>query len=417
MKVLRLTSLLLVALTVAASADDFIEHLDDYLAVSAFHGAVRARLSGLLDLEAYHVDQPPPGLIYTGHDFLFNPRLTFFLDLQIGSHVYAFAQARIDRGFDPAENDARARLDEWAVRYTPWDDGRFNLQVGKFATVVGNWAKRHDSWDNPFITAPLPYENTTGIWDAFAPGDVTTLLSWAHAYSDTAANVYADKYQRLPMIWGPSYATGASVSGELGKFEYAAEVKNAALAARPSSWEIGEVGFDHPTFSGRFGLRPNQMWNLGISLSAGPYLLDSATPFLLPGQHIGDYREWVLGQDVSFEWHHVQLWAEFYETRFEVPTIGHVDTFAYYLEAKYKITPQLFGALRWNQQLFGNVRYQDGTEDESVPWGRDIWRIDTALGYRFTAHTQLKLQYSFQQEADALHSITHTLAAQFTLRF
>jgi predicted porin len=155
------------------------------------------------------------------------------------------------------------------------------------------------------------------------------------------------------------------------------------------------------------------MWNLGVSLSAGPYLRDTAAPFLLPGQHIGDYREWVLGQDVSFAWHHLQLWTEFYETRFEVPTVGHVDTFAYYLEAKYKITPQLFGAVRWNQQLFGNV----GDDGVSTVWGRDLWRIDTAFGYRFTAHAQLKLQYSFQQEADALHNITNTLAAQFTLRF
>ena len=34
-----------------------------------------------------------------------------------------------------------------------------NVQAGKFATVVGNWIERYDSWNNPFITAPLPYEN------------------------------------------------------------------------------------------------------------------------------------------------------------------------------------------------------------------------------------------------------------------
>ncbi len=414
-KIITLASLMFTAFAVTAPAEDWLERLNENLTVTALDGNVRLRLSGMLDLEAYHVDKPAPGLIYTDHDFLFNPRLTLFVDAQFGPHVYGFVQSRVDRGFDPSEMNARMRLDEYALRITPWDDGRFNLQIGKFATIVGNWTKRHDSWSNPFITAPGPYENLTGIWDSSGPGDADTLLYWAHVFSgESAASVYSDKYLRNPIIWGPSYSTGISISGQIGMFEYAAEMKNSALASRPKSWEIGEVDMDHPTFSGRLGLRPNQMWNVGVSLSAGPYLLDEAQQYLLPGQHAGDYREWVLAQDISFEWHHLQLWAEFFETRFEVPGLGHVDTFAYYLEAKYKFTPQLFGALRWNQQFFGNLRDDLGNR---VRWGRDMWRVDMALGYRFTANTQMKLQYSFQQEDFALHSITNTIAAQFTLRF
>ena len=411
---LRFAALVIAGASVASAADDWLDKLDDALTVSAANDSVRLRLSGTIDLEAYALPQPSPGLLFTERYSLFNPRLTLFLDEQLGPHVYAFAQVRVDQGFDPGSRDARLALDEYAIRFTPWDDGRFNLQIGKFATVVGNWAPRHGSWENPFITAPVPYENLTGIWDGYAPGDPETLFDWAHVYpGQSAAEVYGDKYQRVPVIWGPSYATGVSLFGRLGKFEYAAEMKNTALAARPASWEIGEVGFDRPAFSGRFGFVPNPTWNFGVSLSAGPYLLDTAAPYL-PGKHLGDYREWVLGQDLSFAWHHWQVWAEFYETRFEVPDLGHVDTFSYYVEAKYKFTPQLFGALRWNQQLYGNLRNSAG---QGMRWGRDLWRIDTALGYRFTAHTQLKLQYSFQQEDDAPSAITHTLAAQFTVRF
>src|SRR6266705_2199777 len=87
-----------------------------------------------------------------------------------------------------------------------------------------------------------------------------------------------------------------------------------------------------PTFSSRVGCRPNEMWNLGLSASAGPYLLSEAAPTLPRGRGISDYRELLLGQDVSFAWHHWQVWAEFYETRFEVPRIGNADTFAYYFE-------------------------------------------------------------------------------------
>src|SRR6201987_4300162 len=171
MKLLRLFGLFVCAGTACAAfeVDDVLDRLDSTLTVSAFQNNLRTRISGLLDLEFYHFNQPAPGLIDSKIDNLFNPRLTFFLDAQLGSQFYFFAQSRIDRGFDPSDHGAQIRLDEYALRITPWDDGRFTLQVGKFATVVGNWVPRHLSWDNPFINAPLLYENVTAIQDKYAP--------------------------------------------------------------------------------------------------------------------------------------------------------------------------------------------------------------------------------------------------------
>jgi hypothetical protein len=406
MKVLRALSIYLLACTVNAfDVDDFFDRLDSALTVSAFQDNLRARLSGTLDLEIYHFEQPAPGLIDSKIDNLFNPRLTLFLDAQAGSQIYFFAESRVDRGFDPSAHGAQVRLDEYALRFTPWDDRRFNLQLGKFATVVGNWVQRHLSWENPFVDAPLVYENITPISDKAAPASP---LDFVRGFQP------ADKYQFNPVIWGPSYASGISISGRLGKFDYAAEMKNSALSSRPESWSVTEVGFDHPTFSGRLGFRPNEAWSFGVSASDGPYFRSEAQQTLPPGRSIGDYREFVLGQDISFAWHHLQIWAEFYEARFQVPRVGDADTFAYYVEAKYKFAPQLFGALRWNQQLFGNV--PDGAGSD-VHWAQDLGRIDAALGYRFTPHTQLKIQYSFQHQTTGQEEDNHLVAAQFTIRF
>jgi hypothetical protein len=405
MKALRILTFFFAAFVAARlEADDFLDQLDEALTISAFHDQFRARLSGLMDLEGYYLQQPSPGIIYTTRDTLFNPRLTFFLDSQLGPHVYVFVQSRVDRGFDPSDGSAEARADEYALRLTPWEDGRFNLQVGKFSTAVGNWVRRHLSWENPFITAPVPYEHMTRIYDTEAPSSAQDFLS----------RTFDAAYEYSPVIWGPSYATGASVAGRLGKFDYAAEIKNASLSSRPESWDATDIGFDHPTFSGRVGFRPNHLWNLGVSASGGPYFRPETLPTLPSGHGIGDYRELVLGQDISFAWHRVQLWAEFYEARFEVPLVGNADTFAYYLEAKYRFTPQFFGALRWNEQVFAGV--PDGAGGRAS-WGNDLWRIDAALGYRFTAHTQLKLQYSVQHEDSGPRDLGHTIAAQFTLRF
>ena len=399
----------------AFAMHEIIDRVDEALTFTALGDTVRARLSGTLDIEAYHFDFTAPGLIFTPQDSLLNPRLTLFLDAQLGAHFYAFAQARVDRGFDPAMQDAQLRLDEYLLRFTPWDDGRFSLQIGKFATVVGNWTTRHGSWDNPFITAPVPYENLTGIWDSSSADSAGTLFSWAHvrdSHGGFFGGEYGDKILRQPIVWGPAYGSGLAVSGRIGKFEYAAEVKNTSLSSRPETWDATQTQWQHPTFSGRIGFRPNTAWNLGLSASTGSYLRPSVAPFLARGHGIDDYRETVLAQDISFAWHHLQLWAEFYEARFEIPPIGNADTFAWFIEAKYKFAPQFFGALRWNQQLFSNFGGPAGQR-----WSRDLWRIDTALGYRFTAHTQLKLQYSLTHEDPAPEEYGHTIAGQFTLRF
>ena len=415
MKLPALLSFSLAACVTAAGMDDWLDQVDDALSVSAFHDRLRARVSGSLDLEAYAFQGAAPGLVYTDEGNLLNPRLTLFLDSQYGAHFYLFVQARADRGFDPADGRMRLRLDEYALRLTPWDQGRFNLPVGKFATVVGNWVPRHHRWDNPFITAPLPYENLTGIWDVVAAGSANTLLAWSHAkpgpYGD---DEYSDKTRRMPVIWGPSYASGAAVSGVIDRVDYAVEFKNAALSSRPETWDAAQTQWQHPTISGRLGYRPDESWNFGFSASTGTYLRPSARPTLAPGHALDDYREVVLGQDLSYAWHHFQFWAEIYEARFEIPQVGSAGTLAYYLEAKYKFTPQFSGALRWNQQCFGDI--PDGAGGQ-VRWGRNVWRLDVAPCYRLTPHAQLKLQYSLQHADTALREYTNQFAAQFSVRF
>jgi len=74
---------------------------------------------------------------------------------------------------------------------------------------------------------------------------------------------------------------------------------------------------------------------------------------------------------------------------------------------------QLYAALRWNQQLFGTVP----DDNKQVQWGNDVWRVDAALGYRFTNYLQGKLQYSFTHVRGDASIGEQLLAAQLTLKF
>lgn len=387
----------------AEASDEWFDRLEDRLSFSAWDNQLRARLSGLLTLEGYQTAQPPPGMIFTEGHQLFSPRLALFAHGQYGEQLLGFVQVRADRGFDPSNSHLRLRLDEYAATFIPWKHRRFNVQVGQFATVIGNWVARHDSWENPFITAPLPYENQTPIYDSEAPA---TPRDFAKIDAD-------ERYEYNPIIWGPVYATGIAISGREGRFEYAVEVKNAGPSSRPEVWSIRDLGFGRPAYAARVGFRPDLRWSFGLSASDSVYF----TPFAsdLPrGTSRHDFRQTLFSADACFAWHHLQVWAEVFQSRFEVPRVGDVETYAGYVEAKYKFTPRVFGALRWNRQDFSAI--DDGAGGR-LRWSRSLWRVDASTGFRITSRVQFKVQASGQHEAASSRNLEMNYAAQLNLRF
>lgn len=392
-----------------AALANALDELDEALYMESADGFFRSELSAIWDAEAYYIDQRPPAILVSDDDVLWNPRLAFFIDTVIGRHFYSLVQARVDRGFDPGVNgELDARFDEYLLRWLPLADNRLQVQAGKFATVVGNWVSRHDSWRNPLINAPLPYENFTTITDGFGPPDAAAFI---------ARRDMADiKPAWLPIIWGPAYTSGVSVAGVLQKFEYALEFKNASISSRPYVWDLDTRGFADPTWSGRLGYRPDAAWRLGASFSTGPYMIShpGLPAGLPPGRNRDDYNQTTLVFDAAWSRRHLEVWAELFLSRFEVPNNGDADTLAYYVEVKYGLSPKWNFATRWNHQVFNQVDNGAGGETR---WDRNTWRWDTALGYQFDRHWQARIQYSYTHKDGPLQQGEQMLAAQLTLKF
>jgi len=117
---------------VASGEEEFFDQLDQTLSVSTSDGAFRARLSGTLDLEGYHFSQPAPALIDADGSTLFNPRLSLFLDAQLGSHFYLFAQARVAAASIPSRRNSRA--------------GSMNMRCGlRRGSTAGSMCKSENS--------------------------------------------------------------------------------------------------------------------------------------------------------------------------------------------------------------------------------------------------------------------------------
>ncbi len=363
---------------------------------SSDDGARQLTASWMVDLELLMPEQPSSGTAgFLKDEAFFNPRLSAFLDAKIGESVDAHLLARWDRGFDGGSApEGQVRLDEYYLKWKPLPEERLALRAGKFATVFGGWVQRHLPWDNPFITGPLAYDDMLPLTDARAPASPSAFAARRDA-EDTPATW-------VPILWGPSYATGASISGRVSRWEYALEIKNAALSSRPESWDAVENGaFRTPVnVTGRLGWRPSAEWAFGASFSHGPWMMGD------------DATQTTTGVDVSYAHRHLQIWAEIVHSQFEVPGIGDVRVTSAFMEAKYKLSASWWLAARWNQSWNGDIPGMD-----SLSFDRDSWRADLALGYRISRNAQLKLQYSLgDQQGDDPHG-DQLLALQCSLRY
>lgn len=386
--------------------ESFLRSLDDALSYQTDDGSFSAQLSGLGTLEGHAFDKNPPGLIFGDESPFVNSRLVLFLDTTVGSVFSSFLQARLDRGIDPRSSDIDVRLDEYTLRAAPPDDERFAVQVGKFATVGGNFIARHDFWENPFISAPLPYENVLTISDDAAPSGPAQLLD--------RREIPDRKGNWVPILWDPMYTSGAAVFLSNGTVSAAVELKNGSLSSRPSVWTVDVQDFDYPTVTGRVGVRPNPAWDLGLTASQGAYLRESAKSSLPPGSSIGDFQQQLLGADLKYEHGYLTIWSELFFNRFEVPNVGNCDSIAYYVEAKYKLRSDLFGAVRWNQQLFDEIADGMGGEAE---WDNDFIRTDLSFGYTLIDNLLGKIQYSYSHQTGPVQQGEHYGAVELVAKF
>ena len=364
-----------------------------------------ADISFVVDAAFYAPDAPAPGLVFSDDDVTFAPRLSMFVDAPLGSRATVRALARANKGFDPgSEPNVEVRFDEYFVEVHVLDASRLDVRVGKFRTAFGSWVRRHLAWENPLITAPALYEDVLPMTDQAAPADPAAFVA--------RRNSQDKQPDWVPIVWGPSYATGAALSGATDTLRLDVEVKNTAVSSRPETWDALTDGFDtDPTVTGRLEWRPAPEWSFGSSASLGPYMQDDAEPTLPDGDSVDDFDQTTFGLDAAYEHHRLQVFSELALAEFEVPRVGDVEVLSGFVEAKYKVTPQLWAAGRWNQSWFDDAPGLD------VPWDRDTRRLDLALGFHHGEHVATKLQWSVGDQAGRDTDGDHLLAAQVVAWF
>jgi hypothetical protein len=373
------------------------------MSLKSADGAMWIQASTTAELAGYLGDEPPAALILDPDGAFVQPRLALFIDAGIGARTQLHAQLTADRGLDPGYRaNGQLRLDEYFLQVQAWDDVRGQVRFGKFSTAFGGWVGRHRSVDNPLISAPLPYEDMITVTDVVLPASVDTFVN--------RRNTPEVKPNWLPVVWGPSYATGVSVSGALGDVDVTVEAKNASLSSRPAVWDAIDTGWHGgPVWTGRIGWRVTPGLMLGLSHSRGPYLRARVDP-LPTGRDLDDYEQITTGLDLAWEHRRWQVWSEVMASRFEVPRVGAVDMVSAFVEVRYKFAPLWWVAGRWNRSLFEAPPGRTESADHNLT------RLDIGLGVRLTENLLFKVEYGHGEQAGPDVMGQDVLALQMVFR-
>ncbi len=99
----------------------------------------------------------------------------------------------------------------------------------------------------------------------------------------------------------------------------------------------------------------------------------------------------------------------------------HRDIYYYYVEVLQGLAPKFYGAARWSQirapagyPLAGDI------EARPPPSTTDLWRLSLGLGYRFSPHLTLKVEYAFEEgqwTAGGSRGGENLFAAEVAFRF
>ena len=388
--------------------ENAVDRFREFRTIESPDGGFRLGTDFWLTQDFMVFDRPTPPLVQTGQYQTYWPQLNGLLSMELGEHLSFVALGQAYRGFDPNDVSVSANLSEYFVVLQPLDTRALVIKGGTFATCYGQWVNRHFSFQNPLINAPMMYEAMTGVSDG--AGGVSATPSRAAFLN--RRNLDQNVPAWLPVVWGPSYTSGGQIGGSAGMFDYAVEVKNAGLASRPSDWQFWQKDFSNPTVTGRVGVRPDAAWEVGVSGSGGSYL--TANPRATGSLDAWDATQTVIGGDLSWAHGPLQVWAEAAWSQWRVPNLEPADAWTYFVESKWKFSPGLWLAGRWNQQLYGDYGAVGGG---TTSWGDDTWRIDACIGLKLDRLMQFKLQYSHMDQEGYSQQSPDLFAIQLVMEF
>jgi len=309
-------------------------------------------------------------------------RLRLYSSVRLGSRAALLAEGRADNG----DGVTLAAL---YLRLRPWRERPLDLQVGRIPPVFGTYPRRGYGSDNPLVGSPLVYQYLTSLRPDALPASADDLLAMRGRGWLTHYPVGSNEWDRgLPVIAGDRWDTGAEM-------RIGAEPVSLSVAVTQGVLSDPRVRDDNggKQVSARVEVKPTIGLVLGASGARGRYLSREATRGVTLVGVAGPSRQDALGLDAEYSRGYWLLRAEGVASRWDVPVLraplaGTVRAWGGYLEARYKIRPGLYAAVRGDRLAFS--RLASGLYATPTSWDAPVTRLEAAAGYSLRRNLTFK---------------------------
>jgi hypothetical protein len=275
------------------------------------------------------------------------------------------------------------------VRWQPWAARPLHIQAGRLPLTIGAFARRAYGSDNLLVGVPLVYQYLTSVRPDALPQNADDILrmrarGWRPSYpigsTDTAAGLPIVAYSR----------------GDTGvQMQWTADTWTAAAAVTTGTAADPRVRDNNSglTLSSRIAMvRPSGL-TIGVSGSRGSWVGRSVTSLLPADQRDRSTSQTLVGIDTEFARGHWILRAEWWHSRFAVPTLTEgLSSTGGFAEARYRFLPRWQVSARGDRLTFSRLT---GVTMAPAAWDAPLWRVEGALGYRVSRHLDVRAGYQF----------------------
>jgi hypothetical protein len=325
------------------------------------------------DLSATFGSEDPGWFTYTDYETsaIRRIRAGVTIEARATDRVAFLAEIRADTGLGVTPY-------AWYVRISPLASGLVDIQAGRIPPVFGEYTRRAYPQDNPLIGSPQTYQYLTSVRADAVPATADDLLKmrgrgWLVRYpvgDPTAHNGVAT-------VAAEQWDTGVQVRVGGERF-------SGALAWTVGSLSQPRVRNDNRggQIAGRVAWRPVPAFMLGVSAARGVFVADIVRE-ARPDAPAGHDDQRALGVDAEASWGRWIVRGEFVANAWRLPPldppriVDPLTSRAGYLEAKVRLLPRLYAAIRGDIMRFTSIQGSAGPET----WEAAVSRLEYGIGF------------------------------------
>jgi hypothetical protein len=318
------------------------------------------------------------------HSTLRMIRLALSASVKASDHLSFLAELRSENGQPPTPYG-------FYLRFRPWINRGFDLQIGRVPPTFGAFPRRTYAADNPLIGYPMAYQYLTSLRPDALPATVDELLGmrgrgWLATYS--LGDPTPDR--GVPLVTAFRWDTGVQLHATNEVIEATASV----TAGTPSNPRLSDDNNGHQ-LAGRVVVHPVSGLVVGGSVARGPFVGQRAAQAALDDQKLSDFTQAAWGSDVEYSRDYYILRFETVVSTWTIPMASSpglqlpLRAVATSVEGRYKLRPGLYTAARFEHLGFNEVA---GAVSRDT-WDAPVTRLEVGGGYSIQRNLLLKLEY------------------------